>query len=201
MAPSPKQLRWVKQVRVSSATAPSAPQGPFPLPTPRERLVAALADRLRTVAQLARVFGLSQPTMLEQVRRALRDGLVAEVPVADAEKRFPGERYYAPTVPVIRQPDRELLETACRGLADDVARAMAQSWGDVHAAFAVTHLAREGWTFEALAPYLHETVARLVVHRVSGFAVPRDVPGHGLAGVEEIPETDHEPMAREEETG
>lgn len=199
MAATPKQLRWVKQVRVSSATSPrSAPA--FPPPTPRERLVAALADRPRTVAQLAQTFGLSQPTMLEQVRRALRDGLIVEVRVGDAEKRFPGERYYAPTVPVIRQPDRELLETACRGLADEVAAAMARNWGDVHAAFAVTHLAREGWTFDDLAPYLHETISRLVVHRVGGFGSLRGVPAHGLAWVEDIAVTDDDPMAREEET-
>ena len=185
----------MKQVRVSSPTAPSNAASLTPLPTPRERLVAALADRPCTVAQLAQAFGLSQPTMLDQVRRALRDGVIVEVAVADDERRFPSERYYATAVPVIRQPDRELLESACRGLADDVAEALAKRWCDVHAAFALTHLAREGWAFNDLWPYLNETISRRVVERVGGFggAVAVAAP-HGLAWVEELEETDLQPM-------
>ncbi len=80
---TPKQLHWVKQVRVPASASPVPRPLPVTVPTPRERLVATLADRPRTVAQLAHTFGLSQPTMLEQVRRALRDGLIVEVQVAE----------------------------------------------------------------------------------------------------------------------
>ena len=191
----PKELRWMKQVRVSASTRSSPPSRLTPLPTPRERLVAALADRPRTVAQLAQAFGLSQPTMLDQVRRALRDGVIVEVAVAEDERRFPAERYYATAVPVIRQPDRELLESACRGLADDVVEALAKRWGDVHAAFALTHLAREGWAFADLWPYLNETISRRVVERVGGLGGIAAVAPHGLAWVEELDETDRQPMA------
>ena len=196
--PKVKELRWVRQARVPGAASP-APEGrPAPLPTPRERLVAALADRPRTVAQLAQAFGLAQPTMLEQVRRALRDGLIVEV--AAEEKRFPAERYYAPAVPVVRQPDRELLESACRALADDVATTMVKTWGDLHAAFALTHLARAGWAFDDLWPYLQETIMRRVRERVDGFGGLASVPAHGLAWVEVIEETDLEPTRSEEKT-
>ena len=196
----PMQLRWVKQVRVPAAVpSPGTPLPPA-APTPRERLVAALADRPRTVAQLAQAFGLSQPTMLEQVRRALRDGLIAEVDVAEEEKRFPAERYYATAVPVVRQPDRELIESACRGLADDVAKALAKNWSDVHAAFAMTHLAREGWTFNDLWPYVHETITRRVLERVEGLGGANAVRPHGLAWVEDVAETDAEPTRSEEKT-
>ena len=200
----PKELRWVKQVRVPAPVSPSparptAPR-PLPLPTPRERLVAALADRPRTVAQLAQAFGLSQPTMLEQVRRALRDGLIGEVEVAEEERRFPAERYYATAVPVVRQPDRELLESACRGLAEDVATALGKNWGDVHAAFAMTHLAREGWEFNDLWPYLSDTIARRVFERVDGFGGAATAPPHGLAWVEDVVEVDTEPTSSEEKT-
>ena len=204
MRSKPKELMWVKQVRVPTPTA-SSRAGPFdprplPVPTPRERLVAALADQPRTVAQLAQAFGLSQPTMLEQVRRALRDGLIVEVEVAEEARRFPAERYYATAVPVVRQPDRELLESACRGLADDVATALAKNWGDIHAAFALTHLAREGWAFNDLWPYLSDTIARRMLERVDGIGGAPTVPPHGLAWVEEFDETDVEPARSEEQT-
>lgn len=192
MTTTPKQLRWVKQVRVPAAVASVAAPGPVAAPTPRERLVAALADRPRTVSQIAHAFGLSQPTMLEQVRRALRDGLIVEVQVAEEEKRFPAERYYAAAVPVVRHPDRELIESACRGLADDVAAALAKNWGDLHAAFAVTHLAREGWTFHDLWPYVHETIIGRVLERVDGLGGATRMPAHGLAWVEEVAETEPE---------
>jgi DNA-binding Lrp family transcriptional regulator len=197
---TPKQLRWVKQVRVPAAVSSAVTAGPGVLPTPRERLVAALADRPRTVSQLAQAFGLSQPTMLEQVRRALRDGLIGEVEVADEEKRFPVERYYATAVPVVRQPDRELIESACRGLADEVAAALARNWSDVHAAFAMTHLAREGWTFQDLWPYVHEAISRRVLERVEGLGGATVAPPHGLAWVEDVAEPETEPTESEEKT-
>ena len=194
------ELRWVKLARVPERASSGRLGTPDPLPTPRERLVAALADRPRTVAQLAQAFGLSQPTMLEQVRRAHRDGLIIEVEVAEEERRFPAERYYAAAVPVVRQPDRDMLESACRGLADEVVTALTRNWGDLHAAFAMTHLAREGWSFNELWPYLNETITRRVLERVDGLGGGAETPPHGLAWVEEIEVSDVEPMRIEEKT-
>lgn len=183
-----KQLRWIKQVQVSSVADGTAPRAA--VLTTRERLVAALADRPQTVAQLAQSFDLAQPTVLEHVRRALREGLIVEVQVPAAEKRFAAERYYAPAVPVIRHPDRELLESACRGLAGEIADALARHQGDLQAAFAMTTLAREGWGFEELWPYLHDTIQRLAAGHDPGLPSHRQFPAHGLAWVEETVEFD-----------
>lgn len=181
--PTWKQLRWVKQVSVPPLAAPTLPH--TAVPSTRERLVAALADRPRTVAQLAEAFGLAQPTVLAQVRRALRDGLIVEIQVAQEEKRFAAERYYAPAVPVIRQPDQELLQSACRALADEIGQVLARSQGDLQAAFAMTALAREGWGFDDLWPYLRETLDRLALARVTAFPAPASHKPHGLAWVED----------------
>lgn len=178
-----KQLRWVKQVQVDplpSATAPTATS-----PTTRERLVAALADRPRTVAQLAQAFGLSQPTVLDHIRRAVRDGLVTETDPDNGERRSSVERYYTPTVPVIRQPDREVLHSACRPVADEFAAALRRGQADLEAAFAMTALAREGWTIHQLWPYLNESIHHLALAQAAGFARPAALPPHGLAWVEE----------------
>ena len=145
-----------------------------------------LADRPRTVAQLAQDVGLSQPTMLEQVRRALQDGLIVEVDVPAEHRRRAGERFYAPAVPVIRHMDRELLDTACRPLAEQMAAALLEHRADLLAAFALTHLAQEGWEPDALWPYLQETIFRLTFEQVEQAMVPTPVPTHGLAWVEEI---------------
>lgn len=186
----PKQLRWVKEVRVPGVTALEV----APTAT-RNRVIAALAERPRTVAQLAQTFGLSQPTVLEQVRRALRDRLIVEVQLPEAEKRSMAERYYAPAVPVIRQPDHDLFEGACRALANDLAVALTENWADLQAAFAVTHLAREGWTFDDLWPYLQETIVRLATQRIGGgvHAVPNAA--HGLVWIQDLPEFDDMPVA------
>ena len=195
-----KQLRWVADRRVPVPPAAGLAPAETAASTTRERLVAALADRPRTVAQLAQIFGLSQPTMLEHVRRALRDGLIVEVEVAEGERRFAAERYYATAVPVIRQPDRELLESACRALADEVAHSLSAGRGDLQAAFAVTTLAREGWSFADLRPYLHDTVCRLALERVTGSAAPAATQPHGLAWVEDAAEVVAEPAHEEEES-
>lgn len=194
----PKQLRWVKQVQVPAGAALRAAGNP----TTRERLVAALADRPRTVAQLAQAFGLSQPTVLEQVRRALRDGLIVETEVAACERRSMVERYYTPAVPVIRHSDRDLLYAACRATSEDFADALARARADLEAAFAMTTLAREGWTFRDLWPYCHETIDRLALARSPGFGPPRAAPSHGLAWVEEGDSVDlGESLAKVEESG
>ena len=187
-----KHLHWIKQVEVPARSTSSRPI-PF---SSRDRLVAALADRPRTVAQLAQTFGLSQPTMLEQVRRALADGLIVEVEVAPEERRFAAERYYAPAVPVIRAPDAEVIESACQAVSNEMARVLRENWSDLLAAFAVTHLAREGWTVNDLWPYMDETIRRLTQEQMRGAVSPAEIPGHGLAWVEEIVKID---AAREEQ--
>ena len=88
-----KQLRWIKQVQVPPRRSVGSATRAISIPTARERLIAALAERPQTVAQLAASFGLSQPTVLDHVRRALRDGVIIEVEVAPTERRFAAERY------------------------------------------------------------------------------------------------------------
>lgn len=181
-----KQLHWFKQIQVPAPPSAALASPEVAVPTTREPLIAALADRPHTVAQLAQAFDLSQPTVLEHVRRGLRDGLIVEVQVAEGEKRFATERYYAPAVPVIRQPDQELLQSACRALAGEVAAALSERQGDLQAGFAMTTLAREGWTFDDLWPYLHATIQRLALQQVAGFPEPAPPRPHGLAWVEDI---------------
>lgn len=193
-----KELRWTRQTQVPAPTGIAAPPLHVAAPTTRDRLVAALADKPRTVAQLAHAFGLSQPTMLAHVRRALRDGLIVEVQVAEDEKRFAAERYYAPAVPVIREPDRDLLVSACRGLAKEIAAALSENQGDLQAAFAMTHLAREGWSFDDLWPYLQDTIGRLTLDEVTDFVQPIALKPHGLAWVEDVAESNIIPERTEE---
>lgn len=199
-----KQLRWVNERRVPVPPAVGGAPRESATPTPRERLVAALADRPRTVAQLAQACGVSQPTMLEHVRRALHDGLIVEVAVAEEERRFAAERYYATAVPVIRQPDQELLQSACRALAGEIGQVLARSQGDLRAAFAMTTLAREGWTFDELWPYLHETIGRLALRHARDLPQPAAPQRHGLAWVEDLaafaPAPDEAAVIREEES-
>ena len=97
-AANAKHLRWIKQVEV-----PARPAATRPVPlSSRDRLVAALADRPRTVAQLAHAFGLSQPTMLEQVRRALAEGLIVET----EPPRLRGARERSGAAPPINHDER-----------------------------------------------------------------------------------------------
>lgn len=160
---SSKTLRWIRQLQVPAAV--DGARSPLPRLTvsPTERLLVALADGPRTVAQLAQQFGLAQPTVLEQVRRARRDGLIAEVEVPESERRFAGERYYAPAIPVIRQPDREILEAACRGVAEALAGALRVQQAEIVGAFVLTSLYRDGWQLPDLWPYLQETIYRLAL--------------------------------------
>jgi len=124
--------------------------------------------------------------MLEHTRRALRDGLIVEVEVDAAARRSAAERYYAPAVPVIRAHDRELIASACQAAARDIAAAMVAHRADLEAAFAMTTLAREGWSFTDLGPYLDETIRRLALRHDTDMLPLRSLSAHGLAWVEEV---------------
>lgn len=193
-----KRIHWSKQVRVPAAEPAGVANACGAAPSPRERLLAVLAERPQTVSQLAHALGVSPPTALEHVRRALRDGLIAEVLVPQDEKRFPAERYYAPAVPVIRQPDYELLESACRGLVGDMADALRRNQGDLLSAFAMTHLAREGWEFRDVWPYLQESIGRLVIERVGSLVGPVPVKPHGVMWIEDGNGPDADDVRQEE---
>ena len=174
----PTQLRWMQRVTAAGETRADSV-------TARERLVMALVDGPRTVAQLARAFGLSQPTVLEQTRRALRDELIVEVAAPAGQRRVASERYYALAVPVVRQPDRDLLSPACSAVAQELAGALLRNQGDLLAAFAMTPLAREGWEFAELWPYLNETICQMALEAAVGFVEPRATRPHGLAWVDD----------------
>ena len=184
-ASSSKQLRLRLMNRV---VAPAmVRETPGDTLTARERLIAALVEGPRTVAQLARAFGLAQPTVLEQTRRALRDGLIVEVEAPAERRRFAAERYYALAVPVIRQPDRDLLGAAFRAAARELAGALLENQGDLQAAFAMTQLARDGWQFDDLWPYFSDTICQLALESAVGFVESHATqrPLHGLAWVED----------------
>lgn len=185
-----RQLQWMSRVVVCGETP--VQDGELPAPTARERLIAGLVAGPRTVAQLAQAFGLSRPTVLEQVRRAVRDGLIVEVEVAEEEKRFASERYYALTVPAIRQHDRDLLMPTIQAVARDLAASLRNHEGDLQAAFVMTHLARDGWELDDLWPYLNDAIFRIVTDVAETNDVVMssvNVRSHGLAWVEDGVET------------
>jgi hypothetical protein len=192
MATRPQRLHWLKQVQVPDVGVARTAV------TARERLVGALAERPLTVAQLAQRFGVAQPTLLEQVRRAVRDGLIVEVDVPDEQRRYSSERYYAPAVPVIRAQDRDLLEPACRAIASELAAVLTRNEADLRAAFELTHLAQEGWQIRDLWPYLQDTVFQLALDRVTSFDAGSGPQPHGLAWVEEIDAIDDTVSGAEE---
>lgn len=186
-----KVIRWVRQVQAPGGASPA----PLPALAPAERLLLALADGPRTVAQLAQQFALAQPTVLEQVRRAVLRGLIVEVQVPQAERRFAGERYYAPAVPVIRPPDREILETACYAVAAALAAALREQQAAIVGAVVLTNLYRDGWHIAQLWPYLQETIYRLALERAPGLSAPAALGPDGPVWLEIFP---GEPGDREE---
>ncbi len=98
------------------------------------------------------------------------------------------ERYYATAVPVVRLPDRAILHAACRALAEQVADTLqeAGNQSDLRAAFEITTLARDGWSFDDLWPYLHDTVCRIALDHLTQSHDSGWLPAHGLAWVEAL---------------
>ena len=75
----------------------------------------------KTVTQLAKEIGLSQPAIYKHVQELLASDLLREADLSEAEKTYRVEKYYEPNFPVLLKEDVAELEPACRKVAQYIA--------------------------------------------------------------------------------
>jgi biotin operon repressor len=115
----------------------------------------------KTVTQLAKEIGLSQPAVYKHVQELLASDMLREAGLPDEAKAYRVEKYYEPSFPVLLQEDVDQLEPACQAVAERIAEIYWDQKDQLQAAFAGSSLAERGYELEDILDYLYSKIRRL----------------------------------------
>jgi DNA-binding transcriptional ArsR family regulator len=115
----------------------------------------------KTVTQLAKEIGLSQPAIYKHVKELLASDMIRETHLSNEEKTYRVEKYYEPNFPVLLQEDLAQLEPVCRKIAQRVAEIYWEHLDELQGAFAGCSLGDREYTLEDILDYLYSKIRRL----------------------------------------
>jgi DNA-binding transcriptional ArsR family regulator len=115
----------------------------------------------KTVTQLAKEIGLSQPAIYKHVKELLASDMMREAHLPDAEKSYRVEKYYEPNFPVLLKGDVAQMEPVCRKVAESIAEIYWQHQDELREAFAGSSLEQRGYALEDILDYLYSKIRRL----------------------------------------
>jgi DNA-binding transcriptional ArsR family regulator len=115
----------------------------------------------KTVTQLAKEIGLSQPAIYKHVQELLASDMLRESDLPDAEKAYRVEKYYEPNFPVLLQEDVDQLEPACRKVAQRIAEIYWEHRDELQEAFVGCSLESRGYALEHILDFLYSKIRRL----------------------------------------
>lgn len=124
----------------------------------KEDILNAVTREPKTVAQLSKELGISQPGVHAHVSDLIASELLRES--EEWEKRYPTERYYEPNFLVVRANEGVEFEALCHEMAEQMADLFEKRRPQLEDAFDKTALAGRGWKFSDLAQYLYARVQR-----------------------------------------
>jgi DNA-binding transcriptional ArsR family regulator len=119
----------------------------------------------KTVTQLAKEIGLSQPAVHKHVAELLASDMMREAHLPDEKKTYRVERYYEPNFPVLLQEDVEQLEPICRKVAQRIAEVYWEHKDELREAFVGCSLEERGYAADDILDYLYSKIRR-VGHQV-----------------------------------
>jgi DNA-binding transcriptional ArsR family regulator len=124
----------------------------------KEEIVNLVANEPKTIAQLAKLLNLSQPSVHKHINEMVASELLRES--KEWERKYPTERYYEPNFPVLKAEERAEFEQLCQELAEGVAALFENQDKQLESAFQQTAISERGWEFSDITHYLYATVQR-----------------------------------------
>jgi DNA-binding transcriptional ArsR family regulator len=115
----------------------------------------------KTVTQLAKEIGLSQPAIYKHVQELLASDMMREAHLPDAEKTYRVEKYYEPNFPVLLQEDVAQLDPVCHQVAQRIAEVYWEHRDEFQAAFAGCSLEEQGYVVEDILDFLYSKIRRM----------------------------------------
>ncbi len=115
----------------------------------------------KTVTQLAKEIGLSQPAIYKHVQELLASDLMREAHLPDSEKTYRVEKYYEPNFPILLEEDVAQLEPVCQKIAQRIAEVYWEHRDELHEAFTGCSLEKRGYALEDILDYLYSKIRRM----------------------------------------
>lgn len=124
----------------------------------RQIIINKIYKEPKTVTQLAKEIGLSQPAIHKHVAELLKEGLIKEVEVPENERAFKREKYYAPNFPVVLKSDLDIFEPILTRIVEEIAEIIERKRDQLKIGFNKTSLPKRKWTFEDLTFFLYKKI-------------------------------------------
>jgi DNA-binding transcriptional ArsR family regulator len=124
----------------------------------RQIIINKIYKEPKTVTQLAKEIGLSQPAIHKHVAELLKEGLIKEVEVPEGERAFKREKYYAPNFPVVLKSDLDILEPILTRIVEEIAEIIERKRDQLKIGFNKTSLPKRKWAFEDLTFFLYKKI-------------------------------------------
>ena len=127
----------------------------------RQIMMNKIYKEPKTVTQLSKEIGLSQPAIHKHVAELLSEGLIREVEVPESERAFKREKYYSPTFPVVLKSDLGILEPILTEIVEEVSEIIKKHKDRLKTVFDRTSLPKRHWSFEDLTFFLYKKITDL----------------------------------------
>jgi DNA-binding Lrp family transcriptional regulator len=115
----------------------------------KEEIINLVADRPKTISQLAKALNLSAPSIHKHINEMLDSELIRDS--AEWEKLHPKERYYEPNFPIVRAAECRRVESIIDELSTALVDMFEQARPRFEDAFETTGLGNKGWKFDDLS--------------------------------------------------
>jgi len=142
----------------------------------RQIIINKIYKEPKTVTQLAKEIGLSQPAIHKHVTELSKEGLIKEIEVPTREKEFKREKYYSPTFPVILKSDLHVLEPTLTEIVEQVSKTIKKNRSHLETAFDKTSLPKRQWTFEDLTFFLYKKITDLTKEKLEQEGLFPEIP-------------------------
>jgi DNA-binding transcriptional ArsR family regulator len=124
----------------------------------KEEILNLVAKKPKTIAQIAKLLNLSQPSVHKHINEMMTSELLRES--KEWERKYPMERYYEPNFPVLKAEEQAEFELLCQEMAEGIAALFEKQYEHLESAFQQTDLSGRGWACSDIAHYLYATAQR-----------------------------------------
>lgn len=160
----------------------------------KEEILNVVAQRPKTITQIADSLGLSTPSVHTHISDMMRSELLREV--VESEKSHPKERYYEPNFPVFKHEECAEFRGVCEEMSKDLVTLFEKRRSKLERAFRKTGLAKEGWELSDVTQCLFANMYRSARTQLEqrGLLRPREKHANGAQWLfwAEEPETNRD---------
>ena len=124
----------------------------------KEEILNLVAKEPKTIAQLAKLLGRSQPSIHRHINDMMSSELLRES--EEWERKYPAERYYEPNFPVFKHEECAEFRGLCEEMSEELVALFEKKRSKLERPFRKTGLAKQGWELSDVTQCLFANMYR-----------------------------------------